>query len=119
MRGVLLKIARFAGRPMQESRMSTSSSLAKFSNVLGAVGEREEPDRSQPSDPAMKILTILLDGLIPVSDLAERTQLPPSEILDTVEKLRSRRQVEIVELPDRPNMKFIRLTQAGYAVFSA
>jgi DNA-binding MarR family transcriptional regulator len=70
-------------------------------------------------DPTTNILRLLLGGMIPVSDLAERTQLPANDILQTVEKLRDRQQVEIVEIPDQPGKKFIRLTKTGYAVFAA
>jgi hypothetical protein len=97
---------------------SRSSSIANISNVLGAVSERAS-EAPQSDDPTMVILKQLLSGMIPVSDLPDLTKLSAAECLAAVERLRSRQQVEIVEVPDQANRKFIRLTKAGYAVFAA
>ena len=102
--------------------MSSSSSIAKFSNLLGSVRESapDTPSAQPASDsPEMVILKLLLKGMIPVSDLVDLTQLPAEVCLATVERLRSRQQVEIVEVPDQGDRKFIRLTKSGYAIFAA
>lgn len=98
---------------------SSSSTIGNISNVLGNAQSSERPEGPRLDDPTMVILKHLLSGMIPVSDLPDLTRLSPSECLAAVEKLRSRQQVEIVEVPDQENRKFIRLTKAGYAVFSA
>ena len=105
----------------------SSSSLAKFSNVLGSVSSRSgsgapregarEP--ASPPAPADVILNLLRDGMIPVSDLPERTQLADAVILDGVERLRAREMVEIIEVSEAGDRKFIRLTPRGYAATSA
>jgi len=116
----LRKLARLVGRPIKETRMSSSSSLAKFSNILGSVQTGGSQNVVQPIDPGTTILRLCLDNrMVPVSDLPELSRLSNDEILATVEKLRSRQQVEIVELPDQPGRKFIRLTKAGYDFFAA
>jgi hypothetical protein len=105
-----------------ETRMSSSSSIAKFSNLLGSVREStpDTPGAQPASDnPEMVILKLLLKGMIPVSDLVDLTQLPADVCLATVERLRSRQQVEIVEVPEQGDRKFIRLTKFGYSIFAA
>jgi len=99
------------------SSSSANSTIANISNVLGNITERA-PEAPKSDDPTMVILKQLLSGMIPVSDLPDLTKLSAAECLAVVERLRSRQQVEIVEIPDQANRKFIRLTKAGYAVFA-
>jgi hypothetical protein len=98
--------------------MSSSSSNANFSNLLGSIPGHERQPR-ELDDPATRILKVLLKGMVPVSDLAELTQLTPDACFEGIEKLRSRDQAEIVEVPDQGRRKFARLTTRGYAFFAA
>jgi DNA-binding MarR family transcriptional regulator len=97
----------------------SSSLLGKFNNALGSI--KEERDSGRPSEPTELILKVLLanQGLLPVSDLRSHTNLRDEIILDAIERLRGLKQVEIVEMPDTGDRKFIRLTPGGYAVFAA
>jgi DNA-binding MarR family transcriptional regulator len=99
----------------------SNSSLAKFGNVLGNVSSRGSAPatrESAPPTPMDVILKLLRDGMIPVSDLPDRTQLTSDVILDGVERLRAREMVEIVEVEEAGGRKFIRLTPRGYTATS-
>lgn len=105
------------------------SSLAKFGNVLGSVSQRSassaaSQSASAPPSPRDVILQLIRDGMdrkdgmLPVTDLPQETKLSAEQILDAVGRLRVDGLVEIIEVPEADNRKFIRLTPSGYASFS-
>jgi DNA-binding MarR family transcriptional regulator len=92
------------------------SSLAKVSNILSSSAREQVVRQDEPTD---IVLRALRDGRIPLSELTERTRLSPSACLDAVERLRARELVEVVEVPEMENRRYIQLTPAGYASFAA
>lgn len=96
--------------------MANPSSLAKFSTLVGSLSESQREARQD--DPIAVMMTKLRDGsgMLPVSDLRALTGLRDEVILKVVENLRSTRWVELVEINE---VKYIRLTPAGYAYFAA
>ena len=96
--------------------MSSPSSLAKFSTLVGSLSE--SPKEARRADPVDTVMNTLRDhdGMVPVAELRSLTDLRDEVILKVVEQLRSGERVEIVEINQ---VKFIRLTPAGYAYFAA
>jgi DNA-binding MarR family transcriptional regulator len=92
------------------------SSLAKFNNVLSSAKEQT----TRPEEPTEIVMRVLREHRrIPLSELTERTKLSPSACLEAVERLRARELVEVVEVPELENRRYIQLTPAGYASFAA
>jgi len=78
-----------------------------FNILLNLVGSASQPPQ-EPEAPEAVILRVLRDGIMPLSALAAKTNLPLDSIVAAVNQLLERRKVEVLEQTGG-DQKFIRL----------
>ncbi len=79
-----------------------------FNILLNAVKSASQPQGESGSPDAI-ILRVLRDGIMPLADLVAKTNLSRDAIVESVNRLRERRQVEILDQAAGGEQKFIRL----------
>jgi hypothetical protein len=84
--------------------MSTSQ-VANFNFLLNSLN-KPTPQQQGASPPDTMVLQALRDGVMPLADLVGKTKLPRDDIVNAVNQLLDRGQIELL---DQNGSKFIRL----------
>jgi len=86
--------------------MSTAQ-VANFNFLLNSLN-KSTPQQQEASSPDTMVLQALRDGVMPLADLVGKTNLSRDDIVETVNRLLERRQIELL---DQDGSKFIRLAK--------
>jgi len=81
------------------------SQVANFNFLLNSLN-KSTPQQQESTSPDTTVLQALRDGVMPLADLVGKTNLSRDAIVETVNRLLERRQIELL---DQDGSKFIRL----------
>jgi urease gamma subunit len=85
----------------------TTSQVTNFNFLLDSLN-RSTPQQRDVSSPDTVVLQALRDGVMPLADLVAKTNLSRDDIVEAVNRLLERRQIELL---DQDGAKFIRLAK--------
>jgi hypothetical protein len=89
----------------------TASQTSNFNFLLNSL-THSASSQQQDSSPDTVVLQALRDGLMPLADLLAKTNLAKDAIVESVNRLLERRQIELL---DQEGSKFIRLAKRAEA----